>query len=113
MNEERPLSVGRSHHRASDGKAAKLSPRLMLFLMVALVLLYGVIYPNIHVVVASFQQNGYWSVANYVHALSQSIVLESILASVGVSVLTVVLCAAVGIPLAFLFERYTFPARRV
>jgi iron(III) transport system permease protein len=113
MNEERPLSVGRSHHRTSDGKAAKLSPRLILFLIVALVLLYGVIYPNIHVIVASFQQNGYWSVANYAHALSQSIVLESILASVGVSVLTVLLCAAVGIPLAFLFERYTFPARRV
>ena len=113
MNEERPLSVGRSHHRTSDGKAAKLSPRLILFLIVALVLLYGVIYPNIHVVVASFQQNGYWSMANYVHALSQSIVLESILASVGVSVLTVLLCATVGIPLAFLFERYTFPARRV
>ena len=113
MNEERPLSVGRSHHRTSDGKAAKLSPRLILFLIVALVLIYGVIYPNIHVVLASFQQNGNWSVANYVQALSQPIVLESILASVGVSIFTVLLCAAVGIPLAFLFERYSFPARRV
>jgi iron(III) transport system permease protein len=113
MNEERPLSVGRGHHRRSDGKATKLSPRLILFLIVALVLLYGVIYPNIHVVVASFQQNGNWSVSNYVQALSQMIVLESILASVGVSVLTVLLCAAIGIPLAFLFERYTFPARRL
>lgn len=113
MNEERPLSVGRSHHRTSDGKAAKLSPRLILFLIVALVLIYGVIYPNIHVVLASFQQNGNWSVANYVQALSQPIVLESILASVGVSIFTVLLCAAVGIPLALLFERYSFPARRV
>jgi iron(III) transport system permease protein len=113
MNEERPLSVGRSHHRTSDGKAAKLSPRLILFLIVAFVLLYGVIYPNIHVVVASFQQNGNWSLANYVQALSQAIVLESIVASVGVSVMTVLFCAAVGIPLAFLFERYSFPARRV
>ena len=84
MSEERPLSVGRSHHRTSDGKAAKLSPRLMLFLIVVIVLLYGVIYPNIHVVVASFQQNGNWSVSNYVQALSRVIVLESILASVGV-----------------------------
>ena len=100
MNEERPLSVGRSHHRTSDGKAAKLSPRLILFLIVALVVLYGVIYPNIHVVLASFQQNGNWSVANYIQALSQPIVLESILASVGISILTVLLCAAVGIPLA-------------
>jgi len=113
MNEERPLSVGRSHHRTSDGKAPKLSPRLILFLIVAIVLLYGVIYPNIHVVVASFQQNGNWSLANYVQALSQAIVLESIVASVGVSVMTVLFCAAVGIPLAFLFERYSFPARRV
>src|SRR5258705_3399564 len=112
MNEERPLSVGRSHHRTSDGKAAKLSPRPILFLIVTLVLLYGVIYPNIHVVVASFQQNGNWSASNYVQALSV-IVLESIMASVGVSVLTVLLCASVGIPLAFLFERYSFPARRV
>src|SRR4029077_13880747 len=90
-----------------------VSPRLFLLFIVALVLLYGVIYPNIHVVVASFQQNGNWSPANYIQALSQAIVLESILASVGVSVLTVLLSAAVGVPLAFLFERYSFPARRV
>ena len=90
-----------------------VSPRLFLFLIVAVVLLYGVIYPNIHVVVASFQQNGNWSLANYVQALSQTIVLESIIASVGISVLTVLFCAAVGVPLAFLFERYTFPARRL
>jgi iron(III) transport system permease protein len=121
MNKERPTPAGRSRHRKSGGKAATgrprrgifASPRLFLFLIVAVVLLYGVIYPNIHVVVASLQQNGNWSVANYVQALSQTIVLESIFASVGVSVLTVLLCAAVGIPLAFLFERYTFPARRV
>jgi iron(III) transport system permease protein len=90
-----------------------VSLRLLLFLVVALVLLYGVIYPNIHVVVASLQTGGGWSLANYTQALSQTIVLESILASVGVSVLTVLFCAAVGIPLAFLFERYTFPARRL
>jgi len=97
----------------SPRRRVSVSPRLFLLFVVALVLLYGVIYPNIHVVVASFQQNGTWSVANYIQALSQPIVLESILASVGVSVLTVLLCAAVGIPLAFLFERYSFPARRV
>jgi iron(III) transport system permease protein len=51
--------------------------------------------------------------ANYREVLSQNIVLESIFASVGVSVLTVLFCAFVGVPLAFLFERYTFPARRL
>lgn len=88
-------------------------PRLLLFLIVAVVLLYGVIYPNLHVVVASLQRDAGWSLANYREVLSQSIVLESIFASVGVSVLTVLFCAAVGVPLAFLFERYAFPARRV
>ena len=97
----------------SPGRRVSVSPRLFLLFIVALILLYGVVYPNIHVVVASFQQNGNWSVSNYVQALSQTIVLEAILASVGVSVLTVLLCATVGIPLAFLFERYSFPARRV
>jgi iron(III) transport system permease protein len=89
------------------------SPRLLLWLVVAIVLLYGVIYPNLHVVLASLTSDGGWSLANYRQVLSQNIVLESILASLGVSVLTVLFCAAVGVPLAFLFERYAFPARRV
>jgi iron(III) transport system permease protein len=126
MSEERSLSVGQSpgspagqprwggrHHRTSGGKAAALSPRLILLLIVATVLLYGVIYPNLHVVLASLQRNAGWSLANYREVLSQNIVLESIFASVGVSVLTVLFCAGVGVPLAFLFERYTFPARRL
>ena len=120
MSEERS-SAGQSHRRTSDGGAAtksprrrvSLSPRLFVILTTALVLLYGVIYPNFHVIVASLQHDGNWSLANYSQALSQSIVLESIIASVGISVLTVLLCAALGIPLAFLFERYTFPARKL
>src|SRR6185503_7428523 len=64
-----------------------VSPRLILWLIVAVVLLYGVIYPNLHVVVASLQRDGNWSLANYAQALSQSIVLESIIASVGISIL--------------------------
>jgi len=89
------------------------SPRLILVLITGVVLLYGVIYPNFHVLVASLQRDTGWSLANYREVLSQNIVLESIFASVGVSVLTVLFCAAVGIPLAFLFERYSFPARRL
>src|SRR2546426_54886 len=112
MSEERP-SVGQSHHRTSGGKAAALSPRLIPLLIVATVLLYGVVYPNLHVVVASLKRDGSWSLANYSQAFSQTIVLDSIFASVGISILTVLACAAVGIPLAFLFERYTFPARRL
>jgi len=90
-----------------------LSPRILLWFIVGVVLLYGVIYPNLHVVIASLQVDGKWSLLNYRQVLSQNVVIESILASVGVSVLTVVFCAIVGVSLAFLFERYAFPARRV
>src|SRR5687768_16453581 len=113
MTKESPLSVGQSRHHTSSGTAATIFPRLTLVLTVAIVLLYGVVYPNIPVVIASLQRNGGWSLANYREVLSQNIVLESIFSSVGVSVLTVLFCAAVGIPLAFLFERYTFPGRRL
>ncbi|MGH9956372.1 MAG: ABC transporter permease, partial [Pyrinomonadaceae bacterium] len=86
--------------------------RPLLFLITALVLVYGIIYPNLHIVIRSLQENGNWSLANYRDALSQSIVLEAVLTSLSVSILTVVFCALLGIPLAFLFERYSFPGRR-
>jgi iron(III) transport system permease protein len=121
MDNEEPSPVERSRHHTSNSKAATSSPRrrvptvlpVLLFLIVAVVLLYGVIFPNLHVLIASLQHDGAWSLSNFREALSQTIVLESILASVGVSILTVLLCAGVGVPLAFLFERYTFPARRL
>lgn len=89
------------------------SARFLLFLLVVLVLLYGVIYPNIYIVTGSLQQNGLWSLENYRQVLTQRVVLESIFTSIGISVLSVLFCALVGIPLAFLFERYSFPGRRV
>lgn len=87
--------------------------QLFLWLIVALVLLYGVVYPNYHVVVSSLQHDGNWTLNNYRTVLSQRIALEAILSSVGLSLLTVLFCALVGVPLAFLFERYTFPGRGV
>ena len=86
---------------------------VFLFLVTSVVLLYGVIYPNLAVVATSFQRDGYWTVANYRELLSQRIVIEAIISSLGLSVGTVLLCAIVGVPLAFLFERFTFPGRRI
>lgn len=95
-------------------KVTQISPaRLLLTFITLLVLLYGVIYPNLSVVINSFQQVGTWTLGNYRDALSQDSVIEAIINSIGLSVATVILCALVGIPLAFLFERYTFPGRRV
>src|SRR5216683_1259762 len=90
-----------------------VSPRLVLFLVTAVVLIYCVIYPNLYVLVASFQRSGSWTLANYRDALTQRTVIESIANSLGLSVATVLLCALVGIPLAFLFERYAFPGRQL
>jgi len=84
----------------------------ILFSIVILVLLYGVVYPNGHVFTAAMQRDGNWSVENFFEVLSQRVVLESALTSIAVSVLTVAFCALMGVPLAFLFERYSFPGRR-
>jgi iron(III) transport system permease protein len=93
-------------------RSSLLSTRLILAFVTALVLLYGIIYPNLAVLVTSLQRGGSWTLANYTEALSQRIVLEALLNSVVLSLGTVALCAAIGIPLAFLFETYMFPGRR-
>ena len=78
---------------------------LILTIVVALILLYGIIYPNARVFLAALQRDGQWSLGNFIELLSQPAVIESALTSVAVSVLTVAFCALVGVPLAFLFER--------
>jgi iron(III) transport system permease protein len=80
-------------------------------LAVFVVLIYGVVYPNLRVVTDSLQVGGNWSAASYRELLSQRAVLEAAWSSVVLSLATVVLCAVVGVGLAFLFERYAFPAR--
>jgi iron(III) transport system permease protein len=89
------------------------SARLVLLLVAIVVLVYGVVYPNAAVVISSFQRAGSWTLANYTEILSQRVVIEAIVSSLGLSIATVALCALVGVPLAFLFERFTFPGRRL
>ena len=91
----------------------RVSPStLLLWIIVAVVLLYGVIYPNFYVLLAALERDGSWSLGNFREAFSQRSVIEAAWSSVGLSLLTVVMSALVGVPLAFLFERYEFPARR-
>jgi len=87
--------------------------RILLMAGAIVVLTYGVIYPNAAVVISSFQRAGAWTLANYREVLSQRVVIEAIVSSLGLSIATVVLCALIGVPLAFLFERFTFPGRRL
>jgi ABC-type uncharacterized transport system permease subunit len=46
----------------------------LLFITVV-VLVYGVVYPNLSVVISSFQRDGSWTLANYTEVLSQSFVI--------------------------------------
>src|SRR5690242_7952954 len=87
--------------------------RVPLLLIALVVLVYGVIYPNAAVVVSSLVRDGAWTLANYREVLAQRVVIEAIVSSLGLSIATVLFCALVGVPLAFLFERFTFPGRRV
>jgi iron(III) transport system permease protein len=86
---------------------------LILSLVVGLVLLYGVIYPNLHIIIATLAQGGGAGAGGLAEIFLRRAVVEAAAASVGLSFVTVLLCALVGIPLAFLFERYAFPARRL
>lgn len=86
--------------------------RYLLLIATLVVLLYGVIYPNYSLLVSSFHQGTIWTAANYREVVSQRIVLEAILNSLALSIATVVLCAIVGVSLAFLFERFEFPGQR-
>lgn len=100
------------HAMPANRRSSLPSARLLLAILTGIVLLYGIVYPNLAVVLSSLERSGAWTLANYREALSQRIVIEALINSVGLSVATVLLCALVGLPLAFLFERYTFPGRR-
>ena len=115
MNDERGIKDSNSSIHHSSFRVHRLAfiphPSALIPIVVAIVLLYGVVYPNLHVLTASLQVNGEWSLANFRDLLFERTVLDAAVSSVVLSLLTVALCAIVGVSLAFLFERYTFPAR--
>jgi iron(III) transport system permease protein len=113
MRRDRPPEDGTPNQERRHRLTLPARSTAILFLIVALVLLYGVIYPNARVLLAALQLDGSWSPANSFAVLSQRSVIESAFTSVAVSLFTVVLCALAGVPLAFLFERYAFPGRRL
>src|SRR5688572_26616245 len=64
------VTEGFSPMPAPTSRQFVISPRLILWLIVAVVLVYGVIYPNAHVLYASLTQDGGWSLVNYRNVLS-------------------------------------------
>jgi iron(III) transport system permease protein len=85
---------------------------LLGWLLVAL-LLWLVVYPLVLVLVEGFRGPGGWTTEFVGTFLKHPNEAQALWASIWISVLSVVLAALIGIPLAFLFGRFEFPGHRV
>jgi iron(III) transport system permease protein len=86
---------------------------MLIGILVFAVLLIGVLYPNVFTFVESFFPNGTFSLATYLRFFETPSAREALFNSLFISLATVVLSAAIGIPLAFLLHRYDFRGRRI
>ncbi|KMM37223.1 ABC transporter permease [Guptibacillus hwajinpoensis] len=86
---------------------------ILLLIPIIFVLVGYVLYPTIETFIESFKQNGIVSIQNYVDFFGPKAQanLEALWNSVYISLLSVLLSACIGIPLAFIFTRYNFPGR--
>lgn len=93
----------------------RLRALLPILLPVSFVLFGYVAYPNLHILAASFVRDGIFSVANYLQFfdVSNPANLEALWGSIYVSLLSVLFSALLGVPLAFLFAFYDFPAKKI
>ncbi len=86
-------------------------PTLILTLSILFLLLWLVLYPNFFVFIQSFCRGERFTLANYQEFLSSPSQLEALRNSILISLGSVLLSALIGIPLAFIFNRYNFPGR--
>ncbi|MFC0187100.1 ABC transporter permease [Fictibacillus aquaticus] len=94
-------------------KNKELRFTLLLLLPVALVLFAYVLYPSLRTIIESFSSKEGFSAATYdtfFNSESKSN-LEALWNSVYISLLSVFLSACIGIPLAFIFNKFDFPGR--
>ncbi|MFD2922334.1 ABC transporter permease [Halobacillus naozhouensis] len=87
---------------------------LLLLIPVLVVLIGYVLYPSIETLLESFRKNGLFSLQNYQDFFGTKAAanLEALWHSVYISLLSVLLSALIGIPLAYIFNRYDFPGRQ-
>jgi iron(III) transport system permease protein len=76
-------------------------------------LIWFVLYPNLYVLFQSFVKSGHLSLENYKVFFSSSSQIESLSNSLLISIGSVLISATIGIPLAFIFNRFDFPGRRL
>jgi iron(III) transport system permease protein len=78
-----------------------------------LILVWLIVYPLVLVLVEGFRGGGGWTLDFVWQFLRRRNEAQALWGSLWISLATVVLAGAIGIPLAFLFSRYDFPGRRV
>ena len=76
-------------------------------------LLWLIVYPLVLVLVEGFRGADGWTVDFVRQFLERGNEGQELWGSLWISLATVVLAGAIGIPLAFLFSRYDFPGRRI
>lgn len=87
---------------------------IYLLIPVLLILIAYVLYPSLKTILESLQQDGTFTFSNYQDFFVQEsrTNLEALWNSVYISILSVIMSALIGIPLAIIFNRYDFPGRR-
>ena len=76
-------------------------------------LVWLIVYPLLLVLVEGFRSPGGWTL-NFVRLfLARPNELQALWGSLWISIASVALAGVIGIPLAFLFQRYDFPGRRI
>jgi iron(III) transport system permease protein len=87
--------------------------RRPLGLLLTVALAWLVAYPLLLVVVDAFRADGAWTLAHVDAFVRDPREWEALWGSLWISLASVALAGAIGIPLAFVFERLDFPGRRV
>lgn len=87
---------------------------ILLLIPIILVLVGYVLYPSIETMIESFKRNGTFSLENYQDFFGEkaNANLEALWNSVWISLLSMFFSALIGIPLAYIFNRYDFPGRK-
>lgn len=87
---------------------------ILLLIPIVLVLIGYVLYPSIETIIESFKKNGIFSMGNYNDFFGEKSAsnFEALWNSVYISLLSVFFSALIGIPLAYIFNRYDFPGRQ-
>lgn len=81
--------------------------------LLVIALAWLVAYPLLLVVLDAFRANGAWTLTNVGAFSHDPREWEALWNSLWISFASVALAGAIGIPLAFVFERFDFPGRRI